>query len=39
LAVLKKYYPTENAWMKRWIEVFSQAARANYPEINQELPK
>ena len=39
LAVLKKYYPIENVWMKKWIEAFSQVVRANYPEINQELPK
>lgn len=39
LTILKKYYPEENAEVKKWIEAFSAAVRGNYPEINQELPK
>lgn len=39
LSALKKYYPTEKAEIKKWIEALSSALRSNYPEINKELPK
>ena len=39
LTILKKYYPIEKGNVKNWIEAFSKAVRANYPELNKELPK
>lgn len=39
LRVLKKYYQWEKPGVQKWIEAFSQAVRANYPELNEELPK
>lgn len=39
MRILKKYYPEENAEVKKWIETFSAAIRKTYKEINTELPK
>ena len=39
MKILKKYYPAENAEVKKWIEAFSAAIRNTYKEINTELPK
>lgn len=38
LGGLKKTYPNENSNMQKAIEEFSKVCRAEYPEINEELP-
>lgn len=38
LKLLKKTYPNENSNMQKAIEDFSKVCRAEYPEINSELP-
>lgn len=38
IEALKKTYPNEGPNMQRAIEEFSRVCRAEYPEINQELP-